>query len=991
MSASIFSETELARLASFPKEIPSDDRIRAFTLSGADRDLVVIRRGAANRLGLALQLCALRYLGFVPRNLSAAPRSAACFVADQLEVSPDEIQSYARREQTRRQHFTEVREHLGFSMLRSRDVEELEAWLVERALEHDAPKVLFRLARERLRTERLVFPAPDRIVRLVSSARGRAQERTYTLVEPLLSAERRARLDGLLEAKASNSWSTLKWLGQGASGESPGSIKSEVAKLAFLRQLGAHEWDLSDLNPNRRKFLAQVGRRSTSQTLQRMPDRRRYPILVALLHETTLDLVDEIVDLFNRALKKTDSRSRRELEAWRVATAQATHEKVRLFSRLGRLVLDPDIPDEQLRRRIFEEVASRELFAAAVEETEPLLRPRDGSYLDFVENRYGHLRKFAPLVLRVLDFKSLKTDDPLIDAVEILRELNRKRRRRVPEDAGLEFASAKWRGQLLGFDGRVNRRSFELCVLYPLRDGLRSGAIWLQGSRRFADPATYLIPSSQWTSRRSEALRILGLEQEPGEHLEALANSTEAVIQHLDETEITESETLRLEEGRIVLSPSSMEELPDEVVQLNDLVAERLPRVELAEVLIEVDSWTGFTQFFRHAGGARSRNPDLVRHVDAAILAQACNFGLTTMADIADWTYRQLAWTTDWYLREETLKAAFSALVDFQHPLPLAEAWGGGTLSSSDGQRFPVRGSAENATALPKYFGLGRGLTFYTWTSDQYSQYGSKVILSTVRDASYVLDEILDNQTDLPILEHTTDTAGYTEIVFALFHLLGLQFVPRIRDLGAQRLYRLDAPPRKEGVAVLLKGLVRSKTLLDNWDELLRVAGSLKLGWVTASLLSSKLQAGARENVLSRALRDLGRLVKTPFILRWIENPDYRRRIHRQLNKGEALHALRRFLFFAHEGKLQRRQADQQTNQVLCLNLVTNAIVTWNTVYMNAAIERLRAEGRIGRDIDLGHLSPALYGHVNPYGKYRFEIEGRAPSLRPLRSPGNDA
>ena len=128
MPASIFSETELARLASFPEEIPSDDLIRAFTLTGADRDLVAIRRGAANRLGLALQLCALRYLGFVPRHLSAAPRSAACFVADQLEVSPDEIQSYARREQTRRQHFTEVREHLGFSMLRSRDLEELEAW-----------------------------------------------------------------------------------------------------------------------------------------------------------------------------------------------------------------------------------------------------------------------------------------------------------------------------------------------------------------------------------------------------------------------------------------------------------------------------------------------------------------------------------------------------------------------------------------------------------------------------------------------------------------------------------------------------------------------------------------------------------------------------------------------------------------------------------------------------------------------------------------------
>ena len=108
----------------------------------------------------------------------------------------------------------------------------------------------------------------------------------------------------------------------------------------------------------------------------------------------------------------------------------------------------------------------------------------------------------------------------------------------------------------------------------------------------------------------------------------------------------------------------------------------------------------------------------------------------------------------------------------------MSRHWGGGTLSSSDGQRFPVSGKVRNATALPRYFGYGKGVTFYTWTSDQFSQYGTKVIPATVRDATYVLDEILDNETELPILEHTTDTAGYTEIVFALFDLLGLQFSP---------------------------------------------------------------------------------------------------------------------------------------------------------------------------------------------------------------------
>jgi TnpA family transposase len=132
-----------------------------------------------------------------------------------------------------------------------------------------------------------------------------------------------------------------------------------------------------------------------------------------------------------------------------------------------------------------------------------------------------------------------------------------------------------------------------------------------------------------------------------------------------------------------------------------------------------------------------------------------------------------------------------AALVNFHYRQPLAPHWGGGTLSSSDGQRFPVRGKVRNASALPRYFGYGQGITFYTWSSDQFSQYGPKVISATVRDATYVLEEILDNETDLTILEHTTDTAGDTDLVFALFDLLGMPFSPRLRDIGDRQLYKL--------------------------------------------------------------------------------------------------------------------------------------------------------------------------------------------------------
>jgi len=359
------------------------------------------------------------------------------------------------------------------------------------------------------------------------------------------------------------------------------------------------------------------------------------------------------------------------------------------------------------------------------------------------------------------------------------------------------------------------------------------------------------------------------------------------------------------------------------------------------------------------------------------------------MAEIAELSYQRLAWSTTWYVRDDTLRPAIVALVNFQHRQPLGQRWGGGTLSSSDGQRFPVSVRSRTATALPRYFGYGRGLTYYTWTSDQFSQYGTKVIPSTVRDATYVLDEILGNETELAIGEHTTDTAGYTEVIFALFDLLGLQFAPRIRDVGDQRLFRLDRATSYANLDPVLTGTLNPDLFLQRWDDLLRLAGSLKLGWVTASLMIGKLHGYLRQNALARALQEYGRLVKTLFLLRYLENEQYRKRINGQLNKGEALHALRRFLFFANAGQIRRQQEEGQANQAACLNLLTNAIVTWNTVYTEAVLRQLRAEGTPCAETDVLHLSPARFEHINPYGRYRFNVDeglGR-DGLRPLRQP----
>ena len=334
-----------------------------------------------------------------------------------------------------------------------------------------------------------------------------------------------------------------------------------------------------------------------------------------------------------------------------------------------------------------------------------------------------------------------------------------------------------------------------------------------------------------------------------------------------------------------------------------------------------------------------------------------------------------------------------TALVNYHHTLPLSQAWGSGTLVSSEGQRLPVSGKNRHARRIPPTLGYGMGVTFYSWTSDQLSQYGTKFVPVTVRDATYVLDELCNNETELLIREHTTDTAGATEIIFALFDLLGFRFAPRLRDLNDRRLFASGAiaMQRYPRLQPHLSHRINRPRILDWWDEMLRVAGSIKLGWVTASLLVQKLQAYPQQNALARALQEYGRLARTLHIIQWYAYPEERRRFLRQLNKGEALHDLRAFLMVANKGQLRQSRGEALTHQALCLNLVTNAVIVWNTVYMAAVVEQLKQEGYPVHDSDLAHVWPTRYAHVNVYGKYHFNIEearGRH-GLRPLRQPGH--
>jgi TnpA family transposase len=366
-------------------------------------------------------------------------------------------------------------------------------------------------------------------------------------------------------------------------------------------------------------------------------------------------------------------------------------------------------------------------------------------------------------------------------------------------------------------------------------------------------------------------------------------------------------------------------------------------------------------------------------------MAMETNIGLSKMADSTPGiSYHQMSHAAQWRMYDEAMKHAQACLVNFQHRQPLPTSWGDGTTSSSDGMRIQVGVSSLEAVHNPHY-GLNKGTTMYRFVSDQFSTFYTKVINTNARDAVHVIDGLLYHETELCIDEHYTDTAGYTDQVFALSHLLGFRFAPRIRDITDVKLYALTKNTAYENITSIIQGKINTGIIRDNYDDVLRLACSIRNGRVSGSLMMSKLGSYARQNSLATALREMGRIEKTVFILDYISNEALRRRIQRGLNKGEAMNALARAIFFGKRGELNEREMQNQLLRASALNILINAISVWNTAYLQKAIDYLKANDSLDESL-LKHIAPLGWAHINFLGEYSFNTKNipKSNEFRPL-------
>ena len=674
-------------------------------------------------------------------------------------------------------------------------------------------------------------------------------------------------------------------------------------------------------------------------------------------------------------------------------------------------LLDTALPDEmslgELREQVFAQTDQEDL-RKAIDTVTSVARPPGEEHRRQLAKKWNTARAFLPDLLAAVEFKGAETASPVLEALEYLRSSGWKGRY-LPENAPLAAVGRGWEHMLFAdsengntdgrSNGKIERKTYSLGVVEALQDGLKRRDVYVAPSERWADPRAKLLAGEEWDAARPQVLRTLELPADPADYVKKLKQTLDEAYRHTADNAPHNAAlqvvlNARGTEALDITNLDKMEE-PPSLVELRAKLTALLPRVDLPELLLEAHERTDFADEFTHVGesgaGGGARVKNLHKSVCAVLIAEACNVGLEALVKPDDpaLTRSRLSWVAQNYFRAETLTGANARLVDAQANIPLTKVWGGGELASVDGLRFVVPVRTINAGPNPKYFGRGRGITYLNYMSDLSTGFHGMVVPGTLRDSLFLLDGLLENKTGLDPKEITSDTAGYSDVIFGLFFLLGYQFSPRLADAGEARFWRIDKNADYGPLNGLARSQINTKTIEDNWDDLLRVVGSLKLGTVTASEFIRTLQAPQRTSSLAGALANVGRVAKSSFLLSYVDDEAYRRRVLVQLNRHEKRHNVARKIFYGQRGEVRKRYREGQEDQLGALGLVVNAVALWTSFYLDRAVEHLRGQGVEVREEDLARVSPLVREHVHVLGRYQFTLEESISEggVRPLRDP----
>lgn len=979
-------------------DMASDDHGVAAKWSLSAVDLAqVVSKSRTNRLAFAVMLAFCRASGRFPRAGETPDPAAVAHIARQIGV--DFLGAPDASDRTLKRHRAEIRRILGLREATVVDAEMLVGWLSDHAVARSRDDARLNAALEqRCRELSIEPPTPERIERIVRAAVHAYEGRLHAAVHVRLTQAMRDGLDALLRpvhpadandaepgAEEGRTAAPLVFLRGDPGRASVSSLREELARLAAVRAIGLPADLFSVWSPQELEACRQRVAVEAPYELRRHPDATRLAWLAAYVHVRGRAITDTLVELLVETVHHIGARAEHRVERELLDDLKRVTGKQNLLFELAGAAVEN--PDGVVREVLFPVVGEQTLRDLVREwkATGPTYRT---TLRTTIRDSYrGHYRQAVLELLAALDFRSNNdAHRPVVRALDLIRRFAATRLHSFPTDEDVPLdgvVRALWRVAVVDRDPegrvRVNRITYEICALEALREQLRCKEIWVAGANRYRNPDEDL--PADFEAQRAAHYQALDLPLEADVFVAGLQVEMRAALARLD-AGLPRNPDVRIGRkagGWITLTPLKPRPDPVNIETLKAEVADAWPMTSLLDMLKEADLRLGFTDLLKSATAYETLDRAVLRpRLLLCLNGLGTNAGLKRMnAAQHGATYKDLVYARRRYITVDQLREAIAAVANGTLHARNPAIWGDGTTAcASDSKHFGAWD--QNLTTQWHVRYGGRGIMIYWHVERKSLCIHSQLKSPSSSEVASMIEGVIRHCTELEVDRQYVDSHGQSVVAFAFTRLLGFQLLPRLKAIHSQRLYRPETgrPDAFPNLQPVLSRPIDWDLIRRQYDEMVKYATALRLGTAETEAI---LRRFTRENVQHptyRALAELGKAVKTVFLCRYLHDEALRREINDGLNVIEQWNSANDFVFFARRGELSSNRREDHELSMLSLHLLQNCMVYVNTLMLQQVLARPAWKDRL-TPRDLHALTPLIWGHVNPYGRFDLDMATR--------------
>jgi hypothetical protein len=585
MPVSFLSTTQRDNYARYPDDVSSDRVSSLFFLDDQDLEWIACKRGDFSRLGYALQLATVRFLGAFITDLADVPHVVVDRVASQIKIhNAKNCLSIYRVSEQRWRHAVEIRARYGYVEFAKKGIR----FRLGRILfalcwtGTDRPGLLFDHTISWLCANKILLPGVTVLERFVAEIRSRMETRLWRLLIKNLTYEQQETLNTLLVKNVEENQSLLDKLRKGPVRVSSTALVQALKRVELSRSISV-KLPLSRIPPCRLSTLARFANTAKITAINRLPFERKMATLVAFSHYFEASAQDDALDVLSTVLHDLFSRAKQANHKTRLRTIKDLDLATTTLVDACKLVLNSELSDSEVRSTIYK-IVGYETLITAVQKASSLIRPPGNVFYHELKKKQKMVKKFFPVLLRVINFDNNQEGKPVTQSLEWLK--NKK-----TDEPPMGIVGKSWKRHVITKDGKTDPIAYTFCVLDKLQSALKRRDVFINPSWRYADPRASLYSGAEWEAIRPIICRSLSLTTDPtltiAKISEELDLTYRLVAANIDNNPAVRFETINGNEELILTQLDKLDE-PSSLKELRAAVKAKLPRADLPEIVLEM-------------------------------------------------------------------------------------------------------------------------------------------------------------------------------------------------------------------------------------------------------------------------------------------------------------------------------------------------------------------------------------------------------------------